>query len=108
MFYCVSGRGFQKIYFTGGMGVVSSNKGDKSKKPKGEKVKDPDQIGKLADCVLEAMTKELDDESEPFEYYSSHLRSRLLADGQLFRERFVKGYRVLLGILGANNNQKEN
>lgn len=54
------------------------------------------EIGKLAECVLEALQKEVEKEDEPFETYAHQLKVRILSNNDLFRDRFVKGYGVLM------------
>lgn len=72
-----------------------------SKKQKSKRQADEDQISELAGCVMEALSAESQLVDEPFERYTLDLRLRIHKNVQTSRDRFVEGYKALLGQLGG-------
>jgi hypothetical protein len=85
-----------------------TQKKDQSKKEKNKEVRDKVLLGELADLIMETIQVSNDQEEiEPFETYSAHLRARLLNDSPDFSSRFVRGYELLLEELKKEKENQE-
>lgn len=78
------------------------NRRKKEKSLPGAKLEE--NFGSVVEELTEAVTEEMDhakegETMEPFEQYAQKVRSRMHADFNAFRSRFVKGYNALLGEL---------
>ena len=83
-------------------GVIVMNEPKKEDKPKRSKPKElTDQalIEHVADCATSVLKQEAQTEHEPFELYATQLQGRFHRKSKQFKERFVKGYEVLLEAL---------
>lgn len=79
----------------------------KEDSPKRSKTKltEQDLFDHLADCVLSVLKQNTEIESEPFEAYSHQLKVRFHGKSKDFREKFVKGYDVLMAEMQASEHQ---
>lgn len=63
-------------------------------------------IDDLAEYVIESLRGEFHSELEPFEAYAARLRKSIVADVRLFRQRFHRGYHVLMTELAREKKGK--
>lgn len=53
-------------------------------------------IEELSQLIAEGMREQRTESLEPFEVYAERIKSKLYADPDQFRKRFIKGYQILL------------
>lgn len=53
-------------------------------------------IDEIADALLEGEEENYDSELEPFEAYANRMRTEIHENMEEFRDRFLKGYELLL------------
>lgn len=73
---------------------------DKAKKNSGREPSEQSLIENLAESVTFVLKEQLKNCKDPFEAYVYRLKFRMHKDGKLFKERFAKGYAVLMEQLG--------
>jgi hypothetical protein len=59
----------------------------------------------IADAVIENKKAHSGAELDPFEYYVQRVQSGIFSKEDVFRNRFVKGYHILLSSLQDPSNQ---
>jgi hypothetical protein len=65
-------------------------------------------VDKLADSILEEVKEGYDSQLESFDNYAEKTRNEIHANMDQFRNRFLKGYEILLDELTHQNKVKQN
>lgn len=73
-----------------------------SKDKKKDEAEAKEAIESLADAYLESVRDGYRSDLEPFEAYEQKVRSQIHRDADKFRERFQKGYHVLINEINKN------
>lgn len=77
------------------------------KKEKGvSSLKEDHDLADFADLILETLKKKSSRSEEPFELYAQKVRKRIYKNIDSFRERFSKGYEVLVDSLSQELKKK--
>ena len=79
--------------------MTQPKKENKPKRSKAKELSEQVLIEHVADCVTSVLKQEVQSEHEPFELYATQLKGRFHRKSKQFKERFVKGYEVLLEAL---------
>lgn len=80
--------------------MSSFSRGDSAEHSNASQASDQVMIGELADCILDVLKADVQQDIEPFENYAHALRLRLQVKTK-FRERCIQGYEALLETLQA-------
>lgn len=75
------------------------NEKNPRKRAKTKELTEQEMLEQLAESVLYVMKKDMQNEHEPFEAYSCHLKVRFHRKSKLFKQRVVQGYEALLETL---------
>lgn len=80
------------------------------RRSRGVQTSDEDDYSHAVEELAEAIVENLSQQTnalEPFEVYAQRMRAKVCSEAYHFRQRFNRGYRILLAELSQRNPSKE-